>query len=421
MIGRLVSAGLAAASLAVAPSAPAGASRLAPTRTIGPGTTLLRVRQAAPGGPIEAFVLRVDLTDARVRAGLLYPGMVAGVRTLSSMAGAAGAFAGVNGDFFNIGASGAPVGPVVTGAHLIKAPQPGRGLAAGVGTDGIGRIATVGLRGYLALPGGRIALSDLNDANPGYPPMLAPNGIGLFTPQWGTYRRSGAVRGLPAVTEALVRDGRVARLTHRPGAGAISAGSYVLLGAGAGGRALARLRVGQVVSVHVAQDTSASAPFEFALGGKYRLLRDGAVAGGLPSFVGPARTAVGFGDGGRTMYLVATEAARSEARGLDLAALARLMLRLGVRDAVNLDDGGSTTMVVRLPSRGSLQLINHPLDGAERSVANGIGVFAVPTPPTRLAVVRLSGTIVPWLRGAALVGELSRGWVRRCASARGCA
>ncbi|MBV9920237.1 MAG: phosphodiester glycosidase family protein [Pseudonocardia sp.] len=364
---------------------------------------------AARGGPSEAFVLRVDLTNPHVRAGLLYPGTVAAVRPLSAMARAAGAFAAVNGDFFNIGASGAPVGPVVTDGHLIKAPQPGRGLAAGVGADGVGRIAAVALRGYVVLPGGRRPLSDLNDANPGYPPMLAPNGIGLFTPEWGIYRRSGAVRGLPAVTEVLVRAGRVARLTHRAGGGAIAAGSYVLLGAGAGGRALARLRVGQVVSVHAAQETSAGGPFEFALGGKYRLLRDGALVSGLPPFAGPARTAVGFGDGGRTMYLVATQAARRGARGLDLAALARLMLRIGARDAVNLDDGGSTTMVARLPGRAGLRLVNHPLDGAERQVANGIGVFAVPAPPPALALGPHGGTIVPWKSGAAPVGGLSRG------------
>lgn len=361
--------------LALVLAAPAAASR---PQAIGPGTTLEHVRLAAPGGPIEAFVLRVDLADANVRAGLLYPGVLAGVSPLSAMAGAAGAFAGVNGDFFNIGASDAPVGPVVTGGALIKAPQPGRGLAAGVGVDGVGRIATVALKGYVALPGARRPLSDLNDANPGYPPMLAPNGIGLFTPKWGTYPRSGAVRGLAAVTEVAVRDGRVVRLTHHAGAGAIPAGGYVLLGAGTGGRALARLRIGQAVSVHLAQATSASAPFEFALGGKYRLLRHGVVQSGLPPFAGPARTAVGFGNGGRTMYLVATQAARPGARGLDLTALARLMLRLGARDAVNLDDGGSTTMVGRLPGRVGLQLINRPLDGPERRVANGIGLFAVP-------------------------------------------
>jgi hypothetical protein len=157
-----------------------------------------------------------------------------------------------------------------------------------------------------------------------------------------------------------------------------SRGSYVLLGAGAGGRALSRLRIGQVVSVHLAPVTSAHEPFEFALGGKYRLLDDGAVQGGLPPFAGPERTAVGFANAGRTMYLVATHPARPGARGLDLTALARLLLRLGARDAVNLDDGGSTTMVARRPGHTRVQLINRPLDGVERRVANGIGLFAMP-------------------------------------------
>jgi len=53
----------------------------------------------------------------------------------------------------------------------------------------------------------------------------------------------------------------------------------------------------------------------FSIGGKYRLLRDGAVPNGLPPSAGVARTAVGFANGGRTMFLVATQAARPGARG----------------------------------------------------------------------------------------------------------
>jgi hypothetical protein len=351
--------------------------------TIGPGTVLSRVRVGGPGGPVEAFVLRVDLGDPRVHAGLIYPGTLSAVRTVSAMAAAAGAFAGINGDFFNIGASDAPVGPVVTGGQLIKAPQPGRALAAGVGTDGVGRISTVALSGEVILPGharAALSLSDLNDANPGYAPMLAPNGIGLFTPAWGSYSRAGAVRGLGSVAEALIRGGRVAAVSRRAGAGPIPGGSYVLLGAGASGRGLARLRVGQSVVVRVAQHTPAPAPFEFALGGKYRLLRAGVVQSGLPPFAGAARTAVGFSVDGRTIYLVATDAARPGARGLNLAQLARFMSGIGVSDGVDLDDGGSTTIVARLPGHRGLTLLNRPADGIERRVANGIGLFAVPAP-----------------------------------------
>jgi hypothetical protein len=344
---------------------------------VGPGTTLMRIREADPGGPIEALVLRIDLADPAVRAGLLYPGRVAGVTTVSAMARSAGAFAAVNGDFFNIGETGAPVGPMVTGEQLIKGPQPGRALAAGVGEDGVGRISTVALSGFVDLPSGRVSLVDLNDANPGYAPMLAPNGVGLFTPAWGIYPRSGAVRGLPSVTEVLVRHGRVVRVSGSAGGGPIPSGGFVLLGAGSGGRRLAHLQVGQPVTVHYRQQTPGPAPFRFALGGKYRLLRAGAAQSGLPVTPGADRTAVGFSDGGLTMWLVVTESREVGAAGLDLPELAAFMRGLGVRDAVNLDDGGSTTIVSRLPGRSNLTLLNRPSDGSERLVANGIGLFAV--------------------------------------------
>jgi hypothetical protein len=343
---------------------------------VGPGTVLMRIRQAGLGGPLEALVLRVDLADPAVRAGLLYPGRVAGVATVSAMAESAGAFAAVNGDFFNIGHTGAPVGPMVTGDRLIKGPQLGRALAAGVGQDGVGRISTVALSGFLDLPSGRAPLVDLNDANPGYAPMLAPNGIGLFTPAWGTYSRSGAVRDLRSVTEVLVRQGRVARVTDQAGAGPIPSGGFVLLGAGSGSHRLAHLRLGQSVGVHYGQQTLAPVPFRFALGGKYRLLRAGAVQSGLPVAPGAERTAVGFSDSGLTMWLVVTESHEVGAAGLDLPELAVFMRGLGVRDAVDLDDGGSTTIVSRPPRRSNFTLLNRPADGSERRVANGIGLFS---------------------------------------------
>jgi hypothetical protein len=231
-----------------------------------------------------------------------------------------------------------------------------------------------------------VLLSDLNDANPGYAPMLAPNGIGLFTSSWGTYARAGAVRGLGSVTAVLVRAGRVASISHRAGSGAIPVGSYVLLGAGRGGHALARLQAGEAVSVDDGQTTPAPVPFRFAIGGKYHLLHAGVVQPDLPVTPGAERTAVGFSHGGHIMYLVVTEGREAGVPGLDLPQLARFMRGLGVRDAVNLDDGGSTTIVVRLPGHAGISLLNRPADGTERNVANGIGLRAVN--PAREPIVR---------------------------------
>jgi hypothetical protein len=172
------------------------------------------------------------------------------------MARRSGAIAGVNGDFFNIRASNAPVGPVVTGGRLIKGPQRHRTRVAGVGVDGIGRIAGVRLLGSVTLPSGTRALVGLNDANPGFPGLVAPNGIGVFTPEWGSYTRAGAVRGRADAVEVTVRDDRVASVRRGAGAGAIAAGSSVLLGAGAGGRALAGLKAGDPVSVRYHQQST---------------------------------------------------------------------------------------------------------------------------------------------------------------------
>jgi len=373
-----------------------GAGRAITASAIGPGTELLRIRVPGPGGPIRADVLRIDLADPGVRVGLLDPGVLAAVAPVSAMARRAGAFAAINGDFFNIGAAGAPIGPVVSGGQLLKGPEAGRELAVGVGVDGVARIAEVWFRGSAQLPTGRRVLSDLNDANRGPKPILAPNGIGLFTSAWGAYSRTGAVRGLHSVTQVVVRGDRVVRISHRAGAGTISRGTDVLLGAGLGGRALDRLRVGQPVSISAAQGTDAAEAFQFAIGAKYRLLTNGAVSPGLPASAGQPRTAIGLADGGQVMDLVVTAgppaigSRRGAVPGLDLPELARFLRGIGVRDAVALDDGGSTTIVARQGGHGRLALLNRPSDGSERRVANGVGVFAVPTPGAVLHIARLA-------------------------------
>jgi exopolysaccharide biosynthesis protein len=55
--------------------------------------------------------------------------------------------------------------------------------------------------------------------------------------------------------------------------------------------------------------------------------------------------------------------------GMTLPEAARLMRSLGARDALNLDGGGSTTMVVRG------EVVNRPADRVERRVSDGLFVF----------------------------------------------
>ena len=60
--------------------------------------------------------------------------------------------------------------------------------------------------------------------------------------------------------------------------------------------------------------------------------------------------------------------------GMNYDELAAEMLRLGCRDAVNLDGGGSSVMAVRDPATGEMKILNEPTDGRERAVADVLGI-----------------------------------------------
>lgn len=79
------------------------------------------------------------------------------------------------------------------------------------------------------------------------------------------------------------------------------------------------------------------------------------------------RTAVGFSKDSSTVYLVTVDGRRESDSGMSLMELADAMLKLGVYEAVNLDGGGSTTMVI------GDTVVNHPSDKeGERPVGNAL-------------------------------------------------
>ena len=85
------------------------------------------------------------------------------------------------------------------------------------------------------------------------------------------------------------------------------------------------------------------------------------------------RTAIGIDrDTGQVLMLV-VDGRQSFSRGYTMVELANLMASLGAEDALNLDGGGSSTMVAPDPT-GVVGVRNSPSDGFERHVANGLEV-----------------------------------------------
>ena len=101
------------------------------------------------------------------------------------------------------------------------------------------------------------------------------------------------------------------------------------------------------------------------------------------------RTAVGIEGDGKTLVVVVVDGRHAgQAVGMSLTELANLMKELGCADALNLDGGGSSELVMRDPRNGRLQVLNRPSDGRERAVANVLGISirgSRRTPQLRLA------------------------------------
>lgn len=69
---------------------------------VAPGVTYRTFDLTASHGAVHGHLLDVDLQNPHVAVDLLHPQAVAARATVSQMAGAQGALAGVNGDFFNV-------------------------------------------------------------------------------------------------------------------------------------------------------------------------------------------------------------------------------------------------------------------------------------------------------------------------------
>ncbi|MER7107193.1 phosphodiester glycosidase family protein [Streptomyces sp. NPDC000229] len=387
----LVLASLLGASLAGAPpAAPAPV-----WQRVAPGVEYRWFDLPSPRGTARAHLLSVDLGNARVSMGLLYPGVVAARSPLSSLADNAGAVGGVNGDFFHLSetqhpgveATGAPVGPAVADGRPLKAAVPngqryGPALppgtntrhVLGVGEDGLARVGELALDGTVSSQQGELPLGGLNQY------ALPVDAVGVFTKDWGAASRVRATcgtdtqRDAPCSTETYevtVRGGQVVAVSEKPGRGAIAPGTEVLVGREAGARELRRMAVGDQVNVRYAL---AGGTYRFAVGG-YPVLRAGEPLSGMDKVTPAVRTAAGVRDGGQRLLLLALDGSPGFRSGLTVVEVADAMRDLGASDAVNLDGGGSSTLVAREGGAAKVKVLNHPSGGAQRAVPNGIGIF----------------------------------------------
>lgn len=148
-------------------------------------------------------------------------------------------------------------------------------------------------------------------------------------------------------------------------------------------------------------------PLYNAMGGNQRILTNGAVTAPNDSYTTTLNphTAIGTNQDRTKVFLLTVDGRQTDySEGMRTDEMAQIMLQFGVWNAINLDGGGSTTMVMDDSNDGTqnARLINSPSDnssstqaGTERVVANSFAVFATP----RIGYVPLAPVPRPGVTG----------------------
>jgi len=348
------------------------------------------------GGKAKVHVIAVDMTNPYVSLNAMVGGgTVPGKSTVGNMVKETGAVAGVNADYFDMSSSEAvPFGFHIANGELIKSPRKLDGMYMfGITSSGLPVIDRFTLQGNVfAANGAKFELSGINEASYWNSDGSAShaNALYLYTSSWTAAERPGSSGTTP--TEALVQDGVVvqvsdnAALPVRP-----PANGYILRGHGQAARfILDNLIPGtKVTTAYVIQSASTGATYSAddwrMMVGGHTILVDGGVPAAYSRSVSSlspnadrARTAIGYSQDKKTVYLVTVEKSGSSA-GATLSELQQILVMLGVWRGINLDGGGSTTMISRPLGEFETKLAHPTEDGGsgtyQRPVVNGIGVY----------------------------------------------
>jgi hypothetical protein len=345
-----------------------------PARLRGEGTyETLQSWQVVPGVSFEQF----RITDARgaIRGQLMRidpatPGLqidyagrqhVAATAPLLDTVLKDGAIAGVNGDFFDICDTGAPLGLGRDRQRgVLHGREEGWNTSFYIDKDGLPHIGPLVTKARI-VQHPRLDITNVNS------PSVAKGGIGLYTRKWGALHRYRVVDGRKKhVRMVVVRGGRVVTNT-RKFPKYLKVTGQVLVARGR--RPVAELR-GLAHHRRITTRVGLSEHPRVAITGNTRMLLAGKRLSVNDIEMHP-RTAVGIDrDTGQVLLLV-IDGRQDFSRGYTMVELADLMKELGAEDALNLDGGGSSTMVGLTPA-GTVDVLNSPSDGAQRSIPNGL-------------------------------------------------
>ncbi|MBN2781508.1 MAG: phosphodiester glycosidase family protein, partial [Candidatus Marinimicrobia bacterium] len=347
---------------------------------IGPGCRYYRYSN--PSLPMQIYVTTMDLSNPYITLeSAASQDRLTGFETTSSLSLRTStenhqAVCGVNGDFYDTG-NGVPLSPCVVNGEFTHTPFVYRnGFACR--EDGKGVILNPVFTGTLISPkdNAHYAVANVNLSR-------GADEICLYNDFFGTSTKTGGDGTeclISPLTGWVVNDTVLCLVEACDTVSnnrTIPANKSVLSGEGAGAFFLrSHAREGDTLKIVQSFPTEVKRITQF-MGGACKMMADGvnvAEESGIAERVWSdyltgrnPRTVIGFNGDSTLVYFVVVDGRQAGfSIGMGMHELVDFMSAIGVRNAVNLDGGGSSAMIVR----GAC--VNSPSDGGERAVANSV-------------------------------------------------
>lgn len=343
------------------------------TRNVVPGVQYIQLSRRMAFGPIRVNVIQVDPSVPGVEVRPVLAADKMGSREpVREMVARHQAIAGINGSFFKQD-MGIPLGHLIIDEELIASSLFHR-VTLGIAKDNTFRMGRFVVYGELTLPGGEVLTLDTINQ-----PRIRPDQSVLYTAHWGAFSPE-----VPSGFVAVQLENHRVRAVSENRPLPIPEEGYVILGPKTSMlQALMELPPQKEVAVQFFSEPDWS-EVRHAMGGGPYLLKEKEVFVDTKAeqftFLQPnvraPRSAVGITGSGQ-LLMVTVDGRQADSVGLTLYELALLMKELGAVEAMNLDGGGSTQMVV------NQQLVNTPSTNSETRVSNGLVVnYHVPVQAT---------------------------------------
>ena len=352
---------------------------------IGPGVQYARYR--VPGRPLDIYVLETDITNPYITLEV-WNGMnkaVAGEqpshRFNEENRPGHDCVAAHNGDFYTTANGEAGMSRMgLIGANEVIFNPTGNALFV-LSEDLTPVCGAVNFQGKLSRKADNSSarIHTVNQLRLEWEPATAANQLSLFTAAFGTNLHSASSGGKVAIIAPVSGSAvypvntplqfKVVSVADNPGGQAIPADGAVLYGVGTSADYLAGLNPDDEIEIYLGAsmpDYPAITRMREAVGGSnHIILRNGQLCNLNNPDLHP-RTFMGISQDKKTVYSVVVDGRSRSSAGIDLDDQGRVLQWLGAWDGLNLDGGGSSSMVV------DGKPVNRTSDGAERAVGNGV-------------------------------------------------